>query len=224
MKNFIFIIAIATMSMGMAVESADSFASVGADQMHGMEHHEMHATDQMPAMEHHHHQATAANGYSRSVVSYQMPDVKLVDANGKDVLLADSLDTDEPVMLNFIFTTCTTVCPVMSATFSQVQEKLGRERDKVRMVSISIDPEHDSPAQLHAYAQRFEAGPHWSMLTGTIEDSIAVQRAFNVYRGDKMNHEPVTFIRNGPDRPWVRIDGFASADELLREYRNLTLD
>ena len=178
--------------------------------------------DESQAMEHHHHHAMAGNGYTRSVASYQMPDVKLVDADGNEVVLTDSLAVDEPVMLNFIFTTCTTVCPVMSATFSQVQEKLGQEREAVRMVSISIDPEHDSPAQLNEYAKRFEAGPQWSMLTGSAEDSIAVQRAFNVYRGDKMSHEPVTFIRNGSDQPWVRIDGFASADELLREYRDLT--
>lgn len=208
MKNLKLILAIVTMSVSITVGATNSFASDDAEQAQ--------------AMEHHHHHAMAGNGYTRSVASYQMPDVKLVDADGKEVVLADNLAGDEPVMLNFIFTTCTTICPVMSATFSQVQEKLGQERDTVRMVSISIDPEHDSPAQLNEYAKRFEAGPQWSMLTGSLEDSIAVQRAFNVYRGDKMSHEPVTFIRNGADQPWVRIDGFASADELLREYRDLT--
>lgn len=208
MKNFISLLSIMIMSAGIAVGATNSFASSEADQSRAMEHHQ--------------HHAMAGNGYTRSVASYQMPDVKLVDADGNEVVLADSLAVDEPVMLNFIFTTCTTVCPVMSATFSLVQEKLEQERDAVRMVSISIDPEHDSPEQLNEYAKRFEAGPQWSMLTGSLEDSIAVQRAFNVYRGDKMSHEPVTFIRNGADQPWVRIDGFASADELLREYRDLT--
>jgi protein SCO1/2 len=210
------ILAIMTLSMGIAVASTNSFASSDADQYQAMEHHQM--------MEHHHHHAMAANGYTRSIASYQTPDVKLMDTNGKEVALADSLDVNEPVMLNFIFTTCTTICPVMSATFFQVQEKLGQKAGTVRMVSISIDPEHDSPEKLNEYAKRFEAGPQWSMLTGSVEDSIAVQRAFNVYRGDKMNHEPVTFLRKGADKPWVRIDGFASADELLREYRELVPD
>ena len=124
-------------------------------------------------------------------------------------------------MLNFIFTTCTTICPVMSATFSMVQEKLGPEHGKVRMISISIDPEHDSPSRLNAYAKKFGAGAQWSMLTGSIGNSIAVQRAFDAYFGDKMNHRPVTFMRKGPGKPWLRIDGFASADDLLREYRKL---
>ncbi len=170
---------------------------------------------------HHHHHASADSGYSRSVASYKTPDVTLIDANGKAISLRDSLDGSGPVMLNFIFTTCTTVCPVMSATFSQVQARLGSNPGKVRMVSISIDPENDTPSILREYAQKFEAGPHWSMLTGSLEDSIAVQRAFDIYRGDKMNHEPVTFMRKGPHRPWLRINGFVSADDLLTEYGKL---
>lgn len=213
MKYYRSLLAIMTFAMSIALAIPNSYASSDADESQA---------DEPQAREHQHHHEMATTGYTRSIAAYQMPDVKLLDTDGNEVVLADSLDVDEPIMLNFIFTTCTTVCPVMSSTFSQVQEMLGQERDAVRMVSISIDPEHDSPAQLSEYAKRFEAGSQWSMLTGSIEDSIAVQRAFNVYRGDKMNHEPVTFIRNGSDQPWVRIDGFASADELLHEYRNLT--
>lgn len=172
--------------------------------------------------EHHRHSVAAPGaGYKRSIVSYQTPDVKLVGTNGKPVSLRDSLEGDKPVMLNFIFTTCTTICPVTSATFSMVQEKLGPEHGRMRLISVSIDPEHDTPSRLNAYAKKFGAGGQWSMLTGSAEDSIAVQRAFDAYSGDKMNHRPVTFMRKGPGKPWLRIDGFASADELLREYRKL---
>ncbi|WP_435626654.1 SCO family protein [Candidatus Ferrigenium straubiae] len=175
--------------------------------------------------EHHHHgMAAPGTGYKRAIVSYQTPDVKLVDKNGKPVSLHSRLDGDKPVMLNFIFTTCTTICPVTSATFSIVQEKLGPEQGKVHFVSISIDPEHDTPARLNDYAKKFGAGAQWSMLTGSAKDSIAVQRAFDVYSGDKMNHRPVTFMRKGPGKPWLRIDGFASADDLLQEYRKLALN
>jgi protein SCO1/2 len=172
--------------------------------------------------DHHHHGTTVPGaGYKRTIVPYQTPDIKLVDSNGKPVSLRRSLDGDNPVMLNFIFTTCTTICPVTSATFSMVQEKLGPEQGKVRLISISIDPEHDTPAKLNDYAKKFGAGAQWRMLTGSVEDSVAVQRAFGVYFGDKMNHRPVTFMRKGPDKPWLRIDGFASADDLLQEYRGL---
>jgi protein SCO1/2 len=174
--------------------------------------------------EHHHHHAMPSeqDGYVRTLASYTVPDVKLVDAEGAGVPLRRELAAaDGPVILNFIFTTCGAICPVMSATFSQVQDALGPERDAVRMVSISIDPEQDTPAALKAYAGKYGAGSQWQMLTGSLDDSIAVQRAFNVYRGDKMNHQPATFLRAGPGQPWVRLDGFASAADILREVRQL---
>ncbi len=160
--------------------------------------------------------------YTRSVAAYTIPDLKLVDMHGTAVSLRDGLGGKEPVLLNFIFTTCTAICPVMSATFHHVQDRLGPESSKVRMISISIDPENDTPAKLMEYAVKYRAGPQWTLLTGSAGNSIAVQRAFGVYRGDKMNHAPATFIRaGGADQPWVRLDGFASAPDIIREYHRL---
>jgi protein SCO1/2 len=144
--------------------------------------------------------------------------VTLVDDAGRPVDLREALAADEPVMLNFIFTTCTAICPVMTGIFARVPEELGAEAGRLRMVSISIDPEQDTPSRLRAYGQRFGAGPRWSFLTGSAKDVEAVERAFDAYRGDKMNHEPLTLLRAGPGRPWIRIDGFASPAELAREY------
>ncbi|MBV8259576.1 MAG: SCO family protein, partial [Paraburkholderia sp.] len=106
-------------------------------------------------------------------------------------------------------------------TLEKLQSELGSERDKVHIVSISIDPEEDTPPRLRAYAARFEAGPEWQHYTGTVEASIAAQRAFNVYRGDKMNHTPVAFLRAAPGKPWLRIDGFATPSELLAAYHDV---
>lgn len=168
----------------------------------------------------HHAMSSEQDGYVRTTANYAIPDVKLRNADGAVVALRSSL-ADKPVILNFIFTTCDTICPVTSMTFSQVQAALGAERNTVHMVSISIDPEQDTAPVLKAYAARFGAGPQWQMLTGSVDDSIAVQRAFDAYRGDKMNHQPVTFLRARAGQPWVRMAGFVSADDILREYRQL---
>jgi len=169
----------------------------------------------------HHAMPGEHDSYVRSTARYSVPDVRLLDANGRRASLPTRL-ADKPVILNFIFTSCGAVCPVMSKIFSQVQEALGPERDKVRMVSISIDPEQDTPAVLKAYADKYGAGPQWEMLTGSLHDSISVQRAFNVYRSDKMEHQPTTFLRVRPGQAWVRLDGFASAADILHEYHQLT--
>ncbi len=154
----------------------------------------------------------------RSTVEYSVPQVKLVRADGKTVSLPDELNDGRPVIMNFIFTTCTTICPVMTQTFARLQDMLGAERNKVHLVSISIDPEEDTPARLTEYARRLHAGPEWQYYTGTVQAIIATARAFDAYRGDKMGHTPLTLFRTAPGKPWVRIDGFATAEELLQEF------
>lgn len=169
----------------------------------------------------HQHAATAGGPerYRRSVHHYSIPEVTLIDSDGAEVFLPDALDSGSPTMVNFIFTSCTTICPVMSVTFSQSREALEAERDDVKMISISIDPEHDTPKRLHEYALQFKAGAKWRFLTGNVSDILTVQKAFDAYRGTKMSHQPFTLMRVSIDKPWIRLDGFASAADLVAEYR-----
>ena len=179
-----------------------------------------HAAD-APDPHAHHHAAMAQAKASTTTrqVEVRLPAIKLVRADGKTVDLATELADPRPLLLIFIFTTCSAICPVMSQVFSEVQGRLGADSGKLRMVSISIDPEHDTPARLDEYAKRFQAGPQWRFYTGTAGASIAAQKAFGAYRGDKMSHEPVTFLRQAPGLAWVRIDGLASPDDLTRQLQ-----
>jgi len=154
-------------------------------------------------------------------VQYAVPSVMLTRDDGKVVSLPQEMNDGRPVLLNFIFTSCGSTCPLMSQVFAQFQRKLGPDAGKVHLMSISIDPEEDTPARLLEYARTFGAGPEWQHYTGTLEASRAAQRAFDVYRGDKMSHAPVTLLRAAPGQPWRRIDGLATPDDLLREYRQL---
>jgi protein SCO1/2 len=169
--------------------------------------------------DHRHHKV--APGYQRLQATYTVPEVTLINQDGKPLSLRALLDTDRPVMLNFIFTSCTAICPAMSATFSTVQSQLGSDSEQVLMISVSIDPEYDTPDALAAYARRFDAGPQWQFLTGSLDDSIAVQRAFDADRGDKMNHAPLTLLRAAPESQWVRYEGFATAADLVKECRSM---
>lgn len=164
-----------------------------------------------------------SSGYARSERAYQVPDLVLTDSEERPVRLRALLDAAGPVMVNFIFTTCSTICPVMVKVFADLPGQLGAEAGRLRLVSISIDPEHDTPARLRTYAREHSAGAQWRFLTGRLQDITAVQRAFASYRGDKMNHEPVTLLHATPGNTWVRIDGFASASELAGEYRRAIL-
>ncbi len=171
-----------------------------------------------PTHAHHHHMAQKI---TRTTAAYVVPRVTLVRDDGRAVLLTDEMNDGRPVVLTFIYTTCTEVCPLVSHTLAQLQDELGSERDRVHIMSISIDPEEDTPARLAAYARKYGAGPEWQHYSGTLAASIEAQRAFDAYRGEKMDHIPVTFLRAAPGKPWIRIDGFASSDLLLEEIQNM---
>ncbi|MDB6162020.1 MAG: Cytochrome oxidase biosis protein Sco1/SenC/PrrC, putative copper metallochaperone [Gammaproteobacteria bacterium] len=161
---------------------------------------------------------------SRDSVSMRvidLPDVTMTRSDGQTVRLRQELEDGPPVILNFIFTSCPGICPMMSQVFAQLQRTLAAQKGAAVLVSISIDPEQDTPARLREYAAQF--GPHdkWRYYTGTVEASESVQRAFSVYNGDKMSHNPVTFMHVGPGQSWQRVDGLATATELLRHYHAL---
>jgi protein SCO1 len=170
---------------------------------------------------HHHHRAEKAPNYARQAGNYTLPQTLLVRSDGAKTSFPQEIDDGKPVVLNFIYTTCTAICPILSQSFSEFQRKLGAEREKVRMVSISIDPEEDTPKRLAAYAKQFDAGRQWGFYTGSVQASVSLQKAFQAYFGDKMHHRPVTFMRAAPGEAWVRLDGFTSPDDLLAEYRKL---
>jgi protein SCO1/2 len=178
------------------------------------------ANDQAATADAHanHHMGDEAD-VRRSVAQYAIPKVTLVRDDGKAVDLSAELDDGRPVVLNFIYTSCTTICPLSSQVFEQFQGELGGDAGSVHLVSISIDPEQDTPSRLRAYAAQFHAMRGWDHYSGAMNSIVAVQTAFNAYRGDKMSHTPLTMLRAGPGKPWVRLDGFARADDLMNERK-----
>ncbi len=176
--------------------------------------------EDMGSMHVHHHHMTMEQT-THQMVDYKLPQIQLVREDGKNVSLIEELNDGRAVVMNFVYTTCTTICPLTSKTFSELQDMLGTERNQVHLVSISIDPEQDTPEVLSRYAHKFGAGPQWHFYTGTVDASVAAQQAFGVYLGSKMEHNPVTFIRAAPGSPWLRIDGFAKSDELLRSLGDM---
>lgn len=172
--------------------------------------------------QHHDHSAMTAATLKRSEMPYTIPAIGLVRQDGKKASFPTELDDGRAVVLQFIYTSCTAICPVTTQVFSQVQDKLGKDSAKLRMLSISIDPEYDTPTRLQAYAKKLGAGDQWKFYTGTLEASVALQKAFDAYRGDKMNHVPVTYLRAAQGKTWVRLDGLASPDDILKEYHGLS--
>ena len=157
--------------------------------------------------------------YKRNVEKYTVPDVVLINQDGKKVRLTSLLNSDQPVVVDFIYGTCTTICPVLSAGFLNLQGKLGAVNQSARLVSITIDPENDSPKVLKDYLKRYRAKPGWDFLTGSRADIDTVMKAFNAYIPDKMSHYPLNLVRSPKDGSWVRLFGILSSREFLEEYQ-----
>jgi protein SCO1 len=173
-----------------------------------------------PALAHSGHDHGSRNTIKRSIIEPRILRLMLVRDDGAKVDIGTELERQGPIYLNFIYTSCGSVCPVLSQTFSVLADRLGPERSKVRMISLSIDPEYDTPSRLAAYRQHFGADASWRFYTGSLEASAAMQKAFGVLSRDKMNHPVATFYRPATDRAWVRIDGFASPEQLEAEHRS----
>lgn len=165
-----------------------------------------------------------AHDYSRSEASYTIPDLKMVDMEGNSIDLRQLIDYGGPVMIQFIFATCSTICPVLSASFASAQAELDRLAGGVyRLISISIDPEQDTPEKLNSYAKRFKAGKNWFFLTGDRDNVASLLKAFDAsYAGNnKMYHKSLTLMRSGTGANWLRIEGLLSKNDVVTEYKKL---
>ncbi len=172
-----------------------------------------------PIDEHEQHRAAAAAQVRISTHDYAVPNVVLRDSDGNPVALQAVLAPQTPVVMNFIYTTCTTICPVMTASLLQLQGRLANVAIKPRYVSISIDPDFDSSRILKTYAKRY--GADWLFLTGSRVDVLRVLTSFESWRGSKSNHAAITLMRKGLTTQWTRIEGLASAKTLEDTWSEL---
>jgi len=152
---------------------------------------------------------------------YQVPDITLRDRHDRPVKLRSLLDGSQPVVLQFIFTSCQTVCPMLTSMMAQAQDSLRDVDPSTRLVSISLDPDYDTPSRMAKYADKFGARGDWRFLTGDWKDIRRTLNAFDaMYPGEnKMNHKPLTFMRAAGADQWVRLTGTMSAGTLLAQYR-----
>jgi protein SCO1/2 len=132
------------------------------------------------------------------------PNVPLTDQNGRTVHLYDDLLKGKTVVVNLIYTQCQDSCPLETARLLQVQKMLGDHVGKdVFFYSVSIDPEHDTPAVLKAYAEKFHAGPGWLFLTGKKTDIDLVAHKLGLYYDPGLNRLPCH--EHHDDGRWLEV-------------------
>ena len=150
------------------------------------------------------------------------PEIRLTDQDGRPFTL--SALRGSAVLLDFVFTRCTGPCPILTAAHVRLQQRLGETLGgKVHFVSVTVDPEHDTPEHLRRYARGQGADlARWSFLTGTPEEVDRVLRAYHVGRlrdrDGGLNHTVVTYLidaRGRIRRPYLGLE--IGPDRLLAD-------
>jgi len=137
------------------------------------------------------------------------PNITLTTHHGQQVRFYDDLIRGKIVALDLIYTTCKYACPLETARLAQVQRLLGERMGRdVFFYSITIDPEHDTPAVLNEYAEKYRAGPGWLFLTGAKTDIDALSRKLGLYTepdpGNPDGHVPYLLVGNQATGQWMR--------------------
>lgn len=123
------------------------------------------------------------------------------------------------VAINFIFTSCTSSCSLSSAIFRQVQKKLGKQ--KIQLISITVDPVNDTPERLLEFSKRFNAAPGWAFITGEKNNIAQLLKNFGVFTTDRNSHSNVVIVGNDSKRQWVRLYGFPQANEIIATLKDV---
>ena len=174
---------------------------------------------------HAHHRQAAIQPASGSDASgkVELLPLQLLDQDGTARNFKTEIVGDRIVVMDFIYTTCTTVCPVQSAIFTQLQQALAGPlaQQQVRLISVSVDPVTDTPQRLKAYARRYRAGPHWRWLTGAKTGVDQVLQGLGAYTADFTDHPAMVLVGDAGSGTWIRFFGFPDPDRLQAEVKQL---
>jgi len=144
----------------------------------------------------------------------RISDAPLLDQNGSKVRFADFLK-GKVVVINTVFTSCPTICPVMGVHFAALTKILGsRAGREVSLISITVDPVKDTPAKLKAWSEKFHPGQGWTLLTGDPKDVESVLRGLRLFAVGPANHSPMTLFGDTQKAEWRRATGLQSAERL----------
>ncbi|HEU4597469.1 MAG TPA: SCO family protein [Pyrinomonadaceae bacterium] len=163
------------------------------------------------------HDAHAGDHPAGGAAGMAIPDLELLDQDGRKVNFYSDLVKGKVVAINFIFTTCTTICPPLGATFARVQRDLGERTGRdVHFISVSVDPVTDTPERLKAWGEKFKAGAGWTFVTGDKPQVDALLRALAASSARREDHSPTVLVGNDATGQWTRAYGLAKPSQLVQ--------
>lgn len=159
----------------------------------------------------------APSAQTASPAEKYFSDVELINQDGQKLRFYSDVLKNKVVIINTFFATCTGVCPPMNRNLESLQDALGERLGKEAfIVSITVDPETDTPVKLKEYGRRFHARPGWLFLTGKKENVDWALYKLGQYVETRDNHMTIIIIGNEPTGLWKKAFALAKADELMK--------
>jgi len=182
--------------------------------------------EMLPAAGHDaHHHATSAD-VKPQAARVTLHDIQLVDVDGTAVRFRSEAVGNRIVVIGFIYTSCTTICPVTSAILGDVQkrlmERLGERfgRD-VQLVTLTVDPATDTPERLKDYAANFGSPAGWTWLTGDKPKVDRVLAGMGAYAADFTRHSGAVLVGDARTGDWIRFYGIPNAPDIVDRVEQL---
>jgi cytochrome oxidase Cu insertion factor (SCO1/SenC/PrrC family) len=150
-------------------------------------------------------------------------DVELINQHGEKLRFYSDLLKGKVVVINSFFSSCSSICPPMNQNFSRIQKALGERVGKdIYLISLTVDPETDTPSRLKEYAEKLGAGPGWHLLTGKKENIEWALYRVGHYVEVKDDHTSVVIIGNEPKGVWTKAFGLAAPEKLIKLVQDVT--
>lgn len=148
-------------------------------------------------------------------VNLKLADDALVDQDFQTLKFKSDVLANRIVVMDFLYTSCGTTCPLNTALLAQVQDWLGARfgRD-VYFVSITVDPVNDTPARLKAYARNHQIKPGWTLLTGPKATVDKVLEGLGAYTPDFRDHPSMVLVGDARRGVWTRLFGLPDTQRI----------
>ena len=169
------------------------------------------------------HQGRAPVQADPSQIPVRVIDRPVLDQDGASHVFGRDVVSDRIVVIDFIYTSCATLCPMQSAILADLQDKVGDRLGRdVALISISIDPVTDKPARLKAEADRFGAKPGWRFLTGLPNDIEVILTGMQAWVETPEDHPGFFLVGSARESHWRKLGSLSSPDQLLAAVAEAT--
>ena len=150
------------------------------------------------------------------------PNLPVMNQEGQPLKFYDDLIKGKIVVVMFIYTSCTDICPLTTARMTQIEDRLGAAvgRD-IFIVSMTVDPVTDTPDRLKEYSRRFATGPGWTFVTGRPEDIRAINHRLGERSKVLSDHRNEIVVGNDLTGEWQRDNLMGDLDRVLLSIRDM---